>query len=138
MVRKLQIDLDGVVVKASLLADAAPKTVQALAEVSPLTGISHHARWSGPAFNLITKLERLQGLPPENVRHLLPPGTIVWIPQNSEILVAYGDVRLCNSPGQELFGSVIGEVAEDHLDQLAAKAHTLRLEGEKRISIRVL
>jgi len=136
--RKLQIDLEGVVVTAPLLEAQAPKTVEALAAASPLSGISHHARWSGPAFNLITKVERLQGLPPENVRHLLAPGMIVWIPQNSEMLVAYGDVRLCNSPGQELFGSVIGELAEGDLDRLAAKAHTLRLEGEKPISIRVL
>ncbi len=137
MSRKLEINLDGVVVTASLLADAAPKTVQALVEACPISGISHHARWSGPAFNLITRLERLHGLPPENVRHLLPPGTIVWIPQNSEILVAYDDVRLCNSPAQELFGSVVGEVEGD-LSRLRAKAHSLRLEGEKPISIRAI
>jgi Protein of unknown function (DUF3830) len=135
--RKLELNLDGVVVTASLLADAAPRTVQALLKACPLTGTSHHARWSGPAFNLITKIEELQGVPSENPRHLLTPGTIVWIPQNSELLAAYGDVCLCNGPAQELFGSVVAEV-DDDLGPLRVKAHSLRLEGEKPISIRAI
>jgi len=135
--RKLEINLDGVVVTASLLMETAPKTAQALLKACPLAGISHHARWSGPAFNLITRVEQLQGLPVENPRHLLAPGTVVWICQNSELLVAYDDVRLCNSPAQELFGNVVAEIDGD-LGPLQAKGHSLRLEGEKPISIRVV
>ena len=136
MAQKIEITLDGVVVTASLLTEAAPRTVHALLRACPL-GISHHARWSGPGFNLVTRVEQLQGLPVENPRHLLAPGTVVWICQNSELLVAYDDVRLCNGPAQELFGSVIAEIDGD-LAPLQERGHSLRLEGEKPISIRAL
>ncbi len=137
MTRKMEINLDGVVVTASLLAEAAPKTVQALLEACPLAGIAHHSRWSGPAFNLIIKVEQLQGLPMENARHMLAPGAVVWISQYSELLVAYDDVRLCNGPAQELFGNLVAEISGD-IGSLQAKGHTLRFEGEKPIAIKVV
>jgi hypothetical protein len=136
--RKLEITLDGVVVTARLLEEAAPETVKALFDVCPLEDVARHSRWSGSSFNVITRIERLQGLPVENSRHLLAPGTIVWIaPPESEFLVTYDDVRIYATAGKVLFGNLFAEIEGD-LDKLRTAGHNLRLTGEKPISIRIV
>ncbi len=138
MSKQLEIELDGVVVTARLLEDSAPETIKALFDVCPFEGVARHSRWSGTSFNVVSRVERLQGLPVENTRHLLPPGTLVWIgPPESEFLVTYDDVRIYATAGKALFGNLFAEIEGD-LDRLRTAGHNLRLTGEKPIAFRIV
>jgi hypothetical protein len=131
----MEIGMDDAIVTARLLEEVAPETIKALLEVCPLEGVARHSRWSGPSFNVVSRIDRLQSIPVENSRHLLPPGTIVWIaPPESEFLITYDDVRIFATAGKTLFGNLFAEIEGD-LDDLRKVGHNLRLTGEKPLFI---
>ena len=133
---KLEIDLEGFKITARLLVDAAPKTTAALRQALPASGMARHAKWSGPAFYLLMKPGTMPDLPLENAHHLLRPGSVVYVALNCEILMVYGDARLCDAPAVDLYGTVVGEIETD-LAEVKQKVFQMRLEGEKPITIRV-
>ncbi len=134
---KLEIDLDGFKITAKLLVEVAPLTAAALVEALPVTGMARHAKWSGPAFYHLMKPGTMPDLPLENGHHLLRPGFVVYVAQNCEILMVYGDARLCDGPALDLYGTVVGQIETD-LAAVKQKVFQMRLEGEKPITIRVV
>ncbi len=137
---KLELNLDGVKVAATLLIEAAPRTTNAFLDVlgsTPMEMPARHVKWSGPAFLTKIRADTLRALPIENARHLLPPGTMLWIPDLDELLMAYDDAYLCNGPNKNLFGTAFAEMEGD-LEALKAKVYQMRLDGEMPFTLRVV
>ena len=134
---QLEIKLGDVTVRATLLGDAAPKTVAAIKKSLPLQGTALHAKWCGPAFFLLlagTALNKLTQV--ENRIHLMPPGSIVWSPNVGELFVVYDDARLYNGAVGGLYGTLLAEIDGD-LSDLAKEAFRMREAGVKPLSFKL-
>ncbi len=134
---QLEIKLGNVTTRATLLSDAAPKSVAALKKSLPLQGSALHAKWCGPTFFLVladTALNRLAQV--ENRIHLMPPGSVVWSPELGELFVAYDDARLYNGAAGGLYGTRLAQIDGD-VSELAKEAFRMREGGSKPLSFKL-
>ena len=132
-----EIKLGTVTVHATLLHDAAPLAVAALKKSLPLQGTARHAKWCGPCFYLAladTALNKVAKV--ENRIHLMPPGSIVWSPELTELFVVYDDARLYNGAVGGLYGTLLGEIEGD-VSELAKEAFRMRESGVKPLSFKL-
>jgi hypothetical protein len=138
----IDLELDGVIARAVLWPELAPKSVAALVAVLPLEADLQHCKWSGEACFADLPAERLgslEGL--ESPATSIYPGTLALRPPNArasgvELLASYGIAEYRWPDGRSLV-SPIGELTGDAGPFLAALAST-GWEGRKRLRIRAV
>ncbi len=136
--RKIEIELEGVVVTAQLLEDAAPTTCRRLWERLPFEDQFTHAKWSGLLIHsnnhphLDIDVSRYPLI--ENPISFLAPGDVIVWPQNGEIAIAYGSTEFRWLTGP----LVVTRIAtiEGDLEEFAQKAGLMLWEGAKKLVIR--
>jgi hypothetical protein len=138
MMRRIEIELEGVTVTARLLDHKAPKVCQAFWDALPLEDDVAHAQWSGAMFHTVQndwfdfEVDYPWGL--ENKSGYQAPGDVVYFPPSQEIAIAYGDAQFCWVTGN-LIVSTIAQI-EDDLTELAKRAERLQWEGSKQLIVR--
>lgn len=138
--RRIEIELDGVVVTARLLEDKAPKTCDQMWAALPYEdpGVTH-AKWSGSMFhtNKPIELPVWDGHYPFGIEGrcaFQSPGEVVYFPPAKEFAVAYGDSQFSWQTGPLFVTSMA--MIEDDLTEFAKKAEELIWKGAKRFVIR--
>ncbi len=139
--KRVEIELNGVKVRAMLYEEKAPVTVAALWNCLPFEDKVTHAKWSGQMFHTNTdlplKIDTSQwGLGMENPVGFQAPGDIVYLPLVKEIAIAYGDARFSWLIGPMMV-SGLGRIEGD-LTEFATKADRLQWDGAGKFVIRQL
>ena len=134
MARRIEIDLEGVVVTARLLDDKAPKACQAIWDMLPHEDMWTHGHWSGHMFhtNNHPKLN-IEGRP-ENQAIFYEPGTVVLYPGLNELCIAY-DMAQWRFLGRTGNVSIVAKIEGD-FTEFAKKAERLQWEGAKKVIFR--
>jgi len=140
-VKRVEIELGGVKVRAVLYEDKAPLTVGALWACLPFEDRVTHAKWSGDMFHTNTELPidvDLSKAPfgMENPVGFQAPGDIVYLPAIRELAIAYGEARFAWIAGAMMV-SGLGRI-EDDLTEFAKTADRLEWDGAKRLVLRRL
>ena len=128
----LELVVDGDVLSATFLSEAAPESVEAVRELAPLHSELMHARWSGHATWINIDELDLSELPREN--HTVYPscGDLLLYPgyrNEQEILVPCGPT---------CFKSPAGELAGNHFATLKTPPETLAAIEERTLREGVL
>ena len=139
--KRVEIELNGVKVRAVLYEEKAPVTVAALWNCLPFEDKVTHAKWSGQMFHTNTdlplKIDTSQwGLGMENPVGFQAPGDIVYLPLVKEIAIAYGDARFSWLIGPMMV-SGLGRIEGD-LTEFVTKADRLQWDGAGKFVIRQL
>jgi hypothetical protein len=124
IVRFIEIDVDGVIVRAQLNEEGAPKTVDAIWNALPFQGRAVHAQLSGDMFRMLdeTPIGDLETESEEAHQH---PGSVVYYPPIKEIAFGYGETRFQGqaapvylTPFAEIEGDIeaFGKKADQLLD----------------------
>jgi hypothetical protein len=141
MARRVEIELDGVVVSARLLEERAPKTCGLLWAALPLEDRATHGKWSGEMVHTHTRLDLPvpAGLSPfdiESPSAYQEPGQVVYFRPAGTLAVSYGEARFCWEAGP-LFVTPVALIEGD-LTVFAKQAAALLWQGAKRLVIRRL
>ncbi len=137
--RRIEIELDGVVVTARLLPERAPKTCDLVWAALPYEDRVTHAKWSGQMFHTNTPIDLPVGdgsYPHghEGATAFQSPGMVVYYRPAKEFAVSYGDAQF-SWEGGALFVTPVAMI-EDDLAEFAKKAEELMWKGAKRFVIR--
>lgn len=132
--RFVDFDFDGLVYRARLLDDRAPRACQALWGALPFSGQVVHGQWSGELFRM------LEPAPVGNVTNdsgwgFQYPGLAVLEPSTNELAFCYGQGRL-NAPTGALNPIPVAELEGD-LQALSTFGTNLQFVGSKPIKVRV-
>ena len=139
--KRVEIELGNVKVRAVLYEDKAPVTVGALWACLPFEDRVTHAKWSGAMFHTNAELPidvDLSRTPfgMENPVGFQAPGDIVYLPAIGELAIAYGDARFAWVTGAMMV-SGLGRIEGD-LTEFAEAAERLQWDGAKRLVLRRL
>lgn len=139
--KRVEIELGDVKVRAIFYEDKAPLTVGALWACLPFEDRVTHAKWSGDMFHTNTELPidvDLSKTPfgMENPVGFQAPGDIVYLPAIRELAIAYGEARFAWVTGAMMV-SGLGRI-EDDLTEFAKTAERLQWDGAKRLVLRRL
>ncbi|HSE94785.1 MAG TPA: DUF3830 family protein [Methylomirabilota bacterium] len=139
MARRIEIELDGVVVTARLLEERAPRTCEAMWHALPYEDRVTHAKWSGAMFHTNTPvlLGTWDGRYPHGIEGrcaFQAPGEMVYYEPAKEFAVAYGEAQFSWQTGP-IFVTPVA-VIEDDLTAFARKGEELVWKGAKRFVIR--
>ncbi len=139
--KRVEIELGDVKVRAVLYEDKAPLTVGALWACLPFEDRVTHAKWSGDMFHTNTELPidvDLSKTPfgMENPVGFQAPGDIVYLPAIRELAIAYGEARFAWVTGAMMV-SGLGRIEGD-LTEFAKKAELLQRDGAQRLVLRRL
>jgi hypothetical protein len=139
MARRVEIELDGVVVTARLLEEQSPKTCERMWEALPYEDRVTHGKWSGQMFHTNTPidLDVPGSMPPfdiESPSAYQSPGDVVYYRPAKEYAVAYGESRFCWESGP-LFVTPVARIEGD-FTEFAKKAAEMVSKGAKRFVIR--
>lgn len=134
--RRIQIELDGVVAEAELFEDKAPKTCAKLWEALPIVDRALQTRWSGMAWrtekNYVLKIGEV-----ENPRGVLAAGDIIYYddPKNDlfKVGVAYGEA-LWRDLHETHPVAYVGRIVSN-LDALVKASERCLYEGAKTVRI---
>ncbi len=136
--RKIEIDLDGMVATARMLDEEAPVTCQRLWDRLPYEDRFTHSIWSGLMIHsnnhprLDLDISRYPLI--ENPVGFIAPGDVVVWPQNGIVAIAYGstEFRWLTGPW------VVTKVAtiEGDIEEFARKAGRMMWEGASALAIR--
>jgi uncharacterized protein DUF3830 len=133
MMRRIEIELEGVVGVADLFEDLAPRAANALWESLPLETMMTHSKWSGRACGFtVTGLSAVPGL--EHGVCSIYPGTLIARPDRGEVLLSYGAAEYRSALGVE-YGTRIGRLVHNQSALLAVLSR-MHDEGDKEIKIR--
>ncbi len=137
--RRIEIELDGVVVTARLLEETAPRTCALMWAALPYEDRVTHAKWSGQMFHTNTPIDLPagDGMPPFDIESpcaFQAPGDVVYYRPAKEFAVAYGDAQFCWQTGP-LFVTPVARIEGD-LAPFARKAEELVWNGARRFAIR--
>ena len=138
--RRIEIELDGVVVTARLLEERAPHTCALLWAALPYEDPKvTHAKWSGAMFHTNAPIDLPVGdghypFGIEGRCAFQAPGEMVYFRPAKEFAVAYGDAQFSWQTGPLSVSPVA--MIEDDLTAFAAKAEELIWKGAKRFAIR--
>jgi Protein of unknown function (DUF3830) len=131
--KRIEIEIDGVVAEAELLEDNAPKTTAAFWGGLPAEARLSHSKWSGRACGFaMASLGAVREL--EHPVCSIYPGTIVARPDRGEVLLTYGAAEYRSALGVEYctrIARLVGDPAG-----LAAVLARMHDEGDKTIRIR--
>lgn len=89
--RFIDIDLNGVVVRARLNEDRAPETCKAVWDALPFEGTAVHAQVSGQMFRMLEEVPVEEGLEVESPEYFQHPGELVFYPGIREIAFCAGE-----------------------------------------------
>lgn len=139
--KRVEIELSGVKVRAVLYEDKAPVTVAAFWKCLPYEDRVTHAKWSGQMFHTNTdfkmEIDTSQwGLGLENPVGFQAPGDIVYLRAAKEIAIAYGEARFSWVIGP-MYVTALGRIEGD-LTEFAKKADRLQWDGAGQFGIRPL
>ncbi len=137
--KRIEVELDGVVVQAVLYEEKAPVIVAKLWECLPFEDRVTHAKWSGHMFHTNTELPidvtgHSWPLGLENPVGFQAPGDIVYLPAIKELAIAYADARFSWVLGP-MYVTGLGRIEGD-LTEFAKKAERLQWDGAKRLVLR--
>ncbi len=137
--RRIEIELDGVMVTARLLPERAPKTCDLMWDALPYVDRVTHAKWSGQMFHTNTPIDLPSGdgsYPGgiEGRTAFQQPGMVVYYRPAVEFAVSYGDAQFSWETGP-LFVTPVALI-EDDLTAFAKKADELQWKGAKSFAIR--
>ncbi len=136
--RKIELELEGVVVKAQLLDKSAPKTCQALWDILPFEDMVTHAKWSGGRMHTNNhaklKIDARKYPIVENPSMFQAPGDVVIMPLNKEISINYAPGNFCWL-GQQWIVTHVATIEGD-MSKFARKMERLQWEGAKKLIIR--
>jgi hypothetical protein len=137
--RRIEIELDGVVVTARLLEERAPKTCDLMWQALPYEDRVTHAKWSGAMFHTNTPIDLPAGdggypFGMEAPCAFQAPGEVVYFRPAKEFAVAYGESQFSWQTGP-LFVTPVAMIEGD-LAEFAKKGDELVWKGAKRFVIR--
>ena len=137
--RRIEIELDGVVVTARLLEEKSPKTCDLMWAALPYEDRVTHAKWSGAMFHTNTAIDLPFGdgsypFGMESPTAFQSPGEVVYFRPAKEFAVAYGESQFSWQTGP-LFVTPVAMI-EDDLREFAKKGDELVWKGAKRFVIR--
>jgi len=140
-VKRVEIELGGVKVRAVLYEDKAPVTVAAFWKFLPYEDRVTHAKWSGQMFhtNNPISLDLNTAQWPHGVENPVgfqAPGDIVYLPVGKEIAIAYGEARFSWVLGP-MYVTALGRIEGD-LTEFAKKADRLQWDGAGQFAVRQL
>ena len=131
--KKVEIEVDGVVAEAELAEDQAPRATAAFWDALPVTARLTHTKWSGRATTFT--VERLRSVTVhEHGVCSIYPGTLIAAPDRGEVLFGYGAAEYRSVLGVE-YGTRIARLVRNQaaLLEVLARMHD---EGDKSITIR--
>jgi len=131
--KKVQIEVDGIVAEAELLEDRAPRTTAAFWDALPITTRLTHTIWSGRACGF--SVERLQSV--DGLEHgvcSIYPGTLIARPDAGEVLLSYGASEYRTVLGVQ-YGTRIARLVRNQAAVLAV-LERMHDEGDKTITIK--
>ena len=135
--RKINIDVDGLVITVRMLDKEAPITCQKLWDNLPYTDKFTHAIWSGLIIhsNIHPKLELDVSKYPliENPIGFIEPGDVFIWPHSGLIGIAYGSTEFRWLTGPWVVTKI--GVIENQMEVFASKAGRMMWEGSTSISI---
>jgi hypothetical protein len=132
-VKRVEIEVAGVVAEAELNEDGAPRATAALWDALPMEARLEHTIWSGRACRFaLPSLAAAGEL--ENPSCSIYPGALVARPDRGEALIGYGAAEYRSALGVE-YCTRLGRVVQNRaaLLDVLARMHD---EGDKRIAIR--
>lgn len=89
--RTIELEVNGVVAEADLMASSAPKATEAFWNVLPIERNLFTAKWSGDVVAIHPKLPALTEISElESPVTSIYPGAVVMRPRGSEILISFG------------------------------------------------
>ncbi len=132
--RFMDLDLDGLVVRAQLNEAGAPKTTEALWNALPFEGTAVHAQLSGDMFRMLDHAPLPETLEVESRQTYQHPGSLVYLPTIKEIAFCYGVARFKGHTGP-VYLTTAAEIEGD-LTAFGQKARTLMRVGGKPIRFR--
>jgi hypothetical protein len=137
--RRIEVELDGVVVTARLLDEVSPKTCDAMWDALPYEDRVTHGKWSGAMFHTNTPIDLgvWDGRYPHGIEGrcaFQAPGEVVYYAPAKEFAVAYGEAQFSWQTGP-LFVTPVA-VIEDDRAVFAQKGEGLLRQGAKRFAIR--
>jgi hypothetical protein len=131
--KRIEIEVGGVVAEAELVEDRAPRTTAAFWDALPLTARLTHTKWSGRAAEFtVERLRSVTGL--EHRVCSIYPGTLIARPDKGEVLVGYGAAEYRSVLGVE-YGTRIARLVRNQAAMLAV-LDRMHDEGDKTITIR--
>jgi hypothetical protein len=132
-VKRVEIEIEGVVAEAEFNEAGAPRATAALWDALPMEARLEHTKWSGRACGF--RLPRLVAAGElEHPVCSIYPGTLVARPDRGEVLISYGAAEYRSALGVE-YCTRIGKLVRNRDAFLAALAR-MHDEGDKRIIIR--
>lgn len=98
--RFIDIDVNGLVVRAKLNDEGAPKTSEAVWNALPFGGKAVHAQVSGQMFRMLEETPVAEGLPIESGEYFQHPGSVVFYPPIREIAFCVGEAMFAATERQ--------------------------------------
>lgn len=132
--RFIDVDLDGLIVRAQLNEAGAPKTAEALWNALPFEGTAVHAQLSGDMFRMLDHAPLPDTLEVESRQTYQHPGSLIYLPTIKEIAFCYGVARFKGHTGP-VYLTPAAEIEGD-LTAFGRKARTLMRAGGKPIRFR--
>ncbi len=131
--KRIEIEIGGVVAEAELLEANAPRATAALWAALPVEAPMTHANWSGRACGLtMDSLKSVGEL--EHPVCSIYPGTLLARPDRGELLLSYGAAECRSALGVE-YGTRIARLVKNQEAMLAQLAR-MHDEGDKIVRIR--
>jgi hypothetical protein len=131
--RFMEIELDGVMCRARLNDDKAPKTCQAVWDALPFEGRAVHAQVSGDMFRMLDHTP-VGELEIESATFFQHPGSVVYYPPIKEIAFCVGKAQFAATQGMYKL-TPLAELEPD-FREWAEKGDELRFTGAKQIRFR--
>jgi hypothetical protein len=131
--KRIEIEIDGVIGEAELLEENAPRTTAALWGALPFEARLTHSKWSGRACGF--SVERLRSV--EGVEHgvcSIYPGTFIARPDTAEVLLSYGPAEYRTVFGVE-YGTRVARLVKNRAAMLAV-LERMHNEGDKTVKVR--
>jgi len=129
----IEIELDGVVCRARLNEEKAPKTCQAVWDALPFGGRAVHAQVSGDMFRMLDEAP-VGELEFESVGYFQHPGSVVFYPPIKEIAFCVGNAQFAATQG--FFKLTPLAEIEGDFRAWAKKGDELRFTGTRPIQFR--
>lgn len=134
MVRRIRIDVDGVVATAELHDDVSPQTAEALWQTLPIDAAIWQDGWVGFGSVFEPGGSALASAPEgEATVCSIYPGTMVITPRGERAFISYGTAEYRDEVGTQ-YAARVARVREGWPD-LQKKLASLAVKGEGRIKI---
>lgn len=134
MVKRIELEVEGVTAVARLLEEKAPNTISRFWNALPIEQKLRHARWGGNMAYILEPRLKHPSLLVENQVSFCIPGDIVYKPSHGEFAFSYGQAQARNPAGNDWathFASFEGDF-RPFLDMM----QRTQCEGAKQLVIR--